>query len=342
MYNRCVDSQTEALTPNGWRKHDELQIGEPIWAYSIENDICKWESLQDIFVNHEYHENLHVLESQNISARFTDGHRWAVVHEKDKTQRYEVSALQERHYVVLSRPPIDLGNRDQQDLFELLGWVITDGTYHKERNSGFVYQALHNPKVTKLRRCLEANEITSEPEHVDQNNVGRWRIPAQNGKQLRRIAPTKEISSIRLDEHSGGNLSSLLDGVIAGDGYTRVQRTMYECREIYTTKEKEASAIQALCTVTGATTNSRLIENSDAFCPTEYAIYLKKTAWAYMRPAIKEPEYYEGTVWCPTVASGFWLARRSGKTYVTGNSHPSGRKINTPEQRQANGASYYR
>lgn len=29
---------------------------------------------------------------------------------------------------------------------------------------------------------------------------------------------------------------------------------------------------------------------------------------------------YSGTIWCPTVPSGFWVARRAGKVHITGNS----------------------
>jgi hypothetical protein len=71
----------------------------------------------------------------------------------------------------------------------------------------------------------------------------------------------------------------------------------------------------------------------------------------------KEIIQYNNIVWCPTVPSSFWLARRHGSTYMTGNSegtpdpnivsglywrsHENGRKIATPDERRA-GSSYYK
>jgi hypothetical protein len=69
---------------------------------------------------------------------------------------------------------------------------------------------------------------------------------------------------------------------------------------------------------------------------------------------------YSGIIWCPTLPSGNWVARRKGKVFITGNSStgdidPSivrgiywrayplgGRQINSKEDRAKRGLGYYR
>lgn len=342
MYNRCVDTLTSALTPQGWRSHDELSEGDLIWSYQIEDDQFVWLPLQEVYVQ-PFEGMLNVLESQNISARTTDGHKWAVVHERAKDERVVAQSgidLTDRHYIILPHGAFE--NWPESPLFELLGWVLTDGTYKPGRTDCVVYQAMHNPKVEALRSCLRANGVNDEPSMVDQNNVGRWRIQSDVGKKLRNIAPTKLISSVNLDRHFTHEYHSLLKGIIAGDGYVRELSSGYVTREIYTTKSAEADALQALATILNYASKVRRIENKAAFCPLEFAINLKNSPYAYVRPAARAQEEYAGEVWCPRVQSGFWVAQRNGTTYVTGNTHPQGRKVNTKEQRRKNGASFFR
>lgn len=65
-------------------------------------------------------------------------------------------------------------------------------------------------------------------------------------------------------------------------------------------------------------------------------------AWVVVKDVEHSPVSYEGTIWCPRVESGFWLARRNGKVFTTGNTHPQGRKVNSPESRKKFGASWYK
>lgn len=342
MYNRCVDTWTTALTPKGWMNFDELQIGDKIWSYDINSDQFRWEVLQDVYIQ-PFAGELYSYESQNISALVSEGHKWAVVHERDKDTKVIAqsgSSLTDRHYIVL--PHGEITHDTVDPLFELLGWVITDGSYKNNRTDCVVYQSLNNPKVVALQACLRANGVNDEVNYIDENNVGRWRIQSEVGKKLREIAPVKLLTSVDLDSYTDLQYASLMRGVISGDGYVRELPSGYSCREVYSTKLTEAKAIQALATRLNVPSKCRYTYNEDAFCVEEYAVNMKNSAYAYVRAANKGLVEYEGEIWCPQVATGFWVASRKGTTYVTGNTHPQGRKVNSAEQRKKNGASYYR
>jgi hypothetical protein len=161
---------------------------------------------------------------------------------------------------------------------------------------------------------------------------------------LRGWLPKKRVAELDLSLPTFGEAKALITGLVGGDGsYFPLDNGEF-ARAIYTTKRSEADAIQALCTTVGITTAVYERFEPKAFCPIEYFIFFKeqKGTWAYVRTALQEPVEYDNVVWCPTVASGFWMAGRNGKVYTTGNSHPQGRKVNTKEDRQKHGASYYK
>lgn len=338
MYNRCVDLSTEALTRTGWKQAETLTLGEDIWTYDPVSDSCYWSPLLEIYID-EYKGPVDVMESYTISSRTTPGHRWIVVTETDRNVRFETRELKPRFYIPLGRDPKFNLDDSEDDLYELLGWVLTDGSYHQE-NGARIYQAIHNPKVAALQLCLEANGVDPIWQTKDKNDVGHWYIPARVGSKLRAIAPVKKLSAVDTSELEIGRKKSLMRGLIYGDGYLRRNE-----RELYSTSKSEIDAAQALATTMGITSSTRVAKNPKAFCPIEYTLRLKEnrgSRWAYVRNAYKGQESFSGSVWCPRVDSGFWVARRNGRVYVTGNTHPKGRKVNSKEQRLRNGASYYR
>ncbi len=92
LYNRCVDVETRALTPTGWVTYKELSKGDLIRAYDIQSNSCDWlPLLEDPFINENYQGSLQVLESKDISARVTEGHKW-VVSEDNGVTRYQVTS----------------------------------------------------------------------------------------------------------------------------------------------------------------------------------------------------------------------------------------------------------
>lgn len=338
VYFRCVDDQTQALSKKGWKFYFELSTDDEIWSYDMESDRYSWKKVLDLFVN-EYVGPLNVLESQNISARTTPGHSWVIKKEwKDYFEK--VTKIEPRDYIPLVRPSVYETAIQEEPLYELLGWVLSDGCYFST-NKMQVTQAVHNKKIPHLLECLEKNNIPTTPFHVDNNNVGKWYIKAEIGKQLKQIAPIKKVASVDLPSLTFSQLYYLHKGIHLGDGYTRNNGVG---AEIATTYEKEADAIQMLCTLLGKTTRlHHVVRKSPNIIPEFWNIYHKtRSVYAYARPAIQDDEHYEGKIWCPSVETGFWLARRNGKVYTTGNTHPQGRKTNSIEARKTGGASFYR
>lgn len=43
--------------------------------------------------------------------------------------------------------------------------------------------------------------------------------------------------------------------------------------------------------------------------------------YTWLKDTPRTVEQYTGVVWCPTLPSGYWVARRAGKVFITGNSN---------------------
>ncbi|HEV2927113.1 MAG TPA: DNA methyltransferase, partial [Propionibacteriaceae bacterium] len=84
-----------------------------------------------------------------------------------------------------------------------------------------------------------------------------------------------------------------------------------------------ADAFQALATRLGYRTS--IGRHSVSGC---WEVYCSPCRWVDLRsgtagdtPATGSAEYH-GTVWCPSVSTGFWVARRGDIPFVTGNTYP--------------------
>lgn len=81
----------------------------------------------------------------------------------------------------------------------------------------------------------------------------------------------------------------------------------------YQHDERRMSAFMAIAVLAGY---SPSLDRSGTTCSLRRA---RPFTWLADTP--RTVEFYEGTVWCPTMPTGYWVARRRGKVFITGNSN---------------------
>jgi hypothetical protein len=72
----CVPLDSEILTKDGWKKHDELVIGQEVMGYNQTTRRCEWTKLNAINVFPE--QKVYWYKSSKFSVRCTRHHRWVV------------------------------------------------------------------------------------------------------------------------------------------------------------------------------------------------------------------------------------------------------------------------
>lgn len=125
----CVDYETEILTVNGWRKHDEIQIGDKIISYSQDSKHFVVDKILDI---HHYAHDFPTItfENEHISAVSTLGHRWPTPDGELYTHEiFERGSATLLGYSRLSAVPISITADDMHESTTVGVWCVTTLTH---------------------------------------------------------------------------------------------------------------------------------------------------------------------------------------------------------------------
>jgi hypothetical protein len=321
----CVDAETEALTRFGWKRHDQLADGDEIAAYNAGQGVITWQPAT--FHRYPFSGDLVAIEKRETSQRLTPNHR--VLHRSARgflRTRSAVEASPSWRLPVAAPFDVD-GAGPGEDRAALLGWYVTEGS--ARRRTVDIYQSESaNPKhCNRIRDLLDALRA-DYTEHRRVRPAGssfsgrdsievRWAIRGELAGWLLGAAPDKRLPASVLG-WSDNECAALLDALIDGDGHTRQSG-----RRQFIQKDRDTiDNVQALCCRLGLrSTISPRLDGS-------LSLTIGERSWLSLRGTngIHEPigrEHYDGTVWCPSVPSTYWLARRNGRPFITGNTFPS-------------------
>jgi hypothetical protein len=166
--------------------------------------------------------------------------------------------------------------------------LVDDDDY--ERIAAYKWHAVRQKRKNKLVSCWYA--VWTGPR------------PAQKSIYMHRVLLGLDDSGPQVDHLNG-------DGHRRADGRTCIVQK----------SKRGIDAMQMLALRLGY--RAHLSRRTDG----QYTLYLTRGAWLTLRGTngthtALPTEHYTGTVWCPSVPTGFWLARRDGKPFITGNTFP--------------------
>lgn len=350
----CVDEETEALTRDGWKQHADLVAGEDILAYDIETDTCRWSPLKAV-MRMPHKGKVFTMESGQISARTTDGHRWPVT-DKSSGKRYTVKnelelpkgggngtkghkRLNSLHSIPVARSVDNLPATSKfSDAFvALMGWIATEGHFCREARKDRVksygtirgIEITQSPKTNPVKvqaiRDFLNDEGIKFGERIDPpSGAVRFKISAANTRKfLPHMTGNKVPTAKFLASLPEQQLHVFIKAMLDGDG-TRPKGTPQAI--FFNTDKMLVDAFQMAVTLSGGACRVRgPFQNGASGTKPIYRVRVSSGRFARSASVVrsaKEPTEYDGTVWCPSVESGFWVARRNGTTYCTGNTLP--------------------
>lgn len=344
----CVDSETEILTTSGWKHYDEICVGDSILSFNMDKQCITQDSISDI---HVYNQDTEVVEfkSPTFHAVSTPGHRWVCQSSRDSHPRFITTDHIERNqwpdYPILRVSDNDLRSTCSwsDDQIRLLGWILTDGSINTSSNwyGLHICQSTNKPKnrgiyedmIDTLNRLgYQYNDQTSDGVyHSIYVNKNDWTYAIFQKYRGNRCLDFEFINS--LNQHQATLLMWTMiecDGTLGEDG----GNITYTC----SSKEK-CDAFQYLAFVAGYASSYYITTPEEANrCACAHKVYdsLSNQAPIIVRSSyytvnvfrIKRAQIYPHhksrkivpMVWCVTTKNGTWVARRSGKVYITGNS----------------------
>ena len=330
----CADTNTEVLSKRGWLKHDQLNVGDTIYTVNVDTGFAEWQEVKEVFAKH-YDGNLVSMESRHISALVTANHRWATTNKQilqtKKNLRLkikETSNLAKHDMIPLCRKSIDSEKQYDEDFAELIGWIVTDGSF-SEYNRVFIYQSQKaNPhKCDKIRELLI--KLRHPFQEEEYNGMIHFKFANNLGRMVKEAIPNKKLTINFIEKLNNDGRRRLFESMVLGDGGVQGGSTKYIC-----TKDKEQAEVYSIL-INRLGMASRIHERfvkgnfikqtnyQSRGCTMYYvdALETKNVRVQYMN--MKEIPY-SGVVWCPRTDNQTFFARRDGKCYFTGNTMARG------------------
>lgn len=307
----CLTGDHEILTRNGWIRLDEW-TGGTIACYNAQSSqisFKKSESVSFDFEGYLYH-----ISDKRIDQISTGEHKMLVKKRYDKN--WEVCTIADTQSSRISIPIT--GTRQYQTCLEsiqLRVLIMTQADGHFT-NEGIL--RFHFSKQRKIERCKTLLRRAEIP-FVEKKNKSATTIsiPVRSLPIWLRTFRDKIFGSWLLDE----NPDIIFDELPHWDGYYSSKNTI----QYTTTIKQNADIIQALAHLSGrAALISPKHENIENW-KTAYIVNIwltPKNSHEIKNKAMLVE--YKGKIFCASTPTGFFIVRRNGKVWVTGN---SGRNI---------------
>ncbi|MFB8442717.1 DNA cytosine methyltransferase [Streptomyces niveus] len=342
----CVDEQTEILTAVGWKRYDDLTVGDVALTIRPDGSAAEWQPVEAVNVFPAERRKMQLIDGRGVSALTTDNHRW-LSNYRAKTPdgrgyRWRVVRSDELtcdDRIPMSAPVANLPTEATvpDALVELVAWYWTEGTDRSSGRVHIVQDDTVNPQ--HVNAICSALETLFGPEREKRKRPdgplwaeNRWGTQTTFGLNreasagLREAAPGKVPSVGWLATLTQRQLDLFIQRSLDADGHERVRSSGRLERVLVQGDLERASAFQAACLIAGHAASMKRYKSTYRHGNTVRAV----ESWAVtvgMREFVKplrqkrvEWVEHDGIVWCPTTPNGTWLARRNGTSYFTGNS----------------------
>lgn len=345
----CLDEETEALTQRGWVKGFDLTPEDILMTKNAESGGLEWQGMTDLKLWPEYEGELVEFKSRSFSAVSTPDHRWLVYNKgTGKNECRLTDQLSDWGDHRIHRTGDFKGTQKaihDHDFVELVGWFLTDGGFYGG-NEEPKYNVEHwrgvqicqsqraNPgKVVMIDNLLKRYGFKGNRALNKSNECIYWRMTKAESIPFYEMFPDKTLTVSFLNELTRPQLELLRDTMLLGDGCSPTedrddwqfccsdkeragmfQLLLTMCGQASTLHERDMSQYQPQSTKMGNTPKMGLVY---------YVSVLKRDKVQVVKDQKRRFQAKQG-VWCPMVPNTYFVARREGHVYVTGNTRVQG------------------
>jgi DNA (cytosine-5)-methyltransferase 1 len=336
----CADTETEILTARGWRRYDQVAVGDLVASLSTDDGVARWVPVQKMNIFDLTDEKMLKVEGKALSALVTVGHRWPVQQRvatpSGRRLDWQIRTsdqLTVDSSVVRSAPFAYPENRSHDDaLVELVGWAWTEGSYRANGGIHLSQSPSVNPgKCERIEQALTAlygspmgrtGRRAGQPAWnvADYEGTRYWRLNVAAAAPIVAAAPDHVLDPAWLLTLTADQLDLLVEASMLADGTTRVRNGARDS-SLSQNRQDRAEGFQFAAILAGRATSIHRweMQHKGAAYPMWRVSLLERVTAKPLRQAVAEWTTYSGIVWCPTVEHGTWLCRRNGLVHWTGN-----------------------
>lgn len=306
FFHGCVAEDHEALTPQGWKRVDQIQDGEAILVCTPDGETAFFEPIQNWFRGPCHSTMIHFI-GEAVDLLCTHDHKMSYTTDEGPTRQCLASALP-----LSARVPKAVqysgGTRELESPC-LLAAFMADGSLY---SAGHVTFHLRKPhKIARLHKYLKA----AGKQYSFSEKTGVFYLPKSETAEFREFG--KSLDERCLTWTKASALAFLLEQA-AWDGHIAETSVWMSG-----TREKHAQWAHTLTHLHGMGSQLRFQDRAG-----------RKRLWCWSRNNRLKWRVSSCTktsipghgrqVYCPMTTTGFWLTRRNGKITVQGNTNYGG------------------
>ena len=332
----CVDTETEILTTSGWKRYNQVSVGDSILSYSMNLNCITRDKVQAVHIYPGEHE-VFEFKSNAFSAVSTPNHRW-VCQAGNKGAKF-VTTEHIMNIKWVDPPILRMSDNNipessySDDFIKLIGWIATDGTISSKHYCVRLYQdtkrakgaGVYQDMISVLHRL--GIKYTDNVRNNTYHDIYLYKCDVT--LDVLNLLENRTLKYEFVSSLSERQANILISAMIQGDGWTSGSQTCYTCNSA-----EKADIFQYLCVIGGHVSHMYKIDptessihygnvsNPSGYINTKnpyYLVYINKRKRAHIYPDHKSASVVD-TVWCVTTGNGTWIARRNGSVYITGNS----------------------
>jgi hypothetical protein len=326
----CVLEDTKCLTKQGFKKYNEILIGEEIYTLNPKTLKAEWKPIKNIYIYENHNDEMIEINGRNISACVTPNHKWfiKIPSKKDIYKFKETKDFKKVYKIPLRAEPQEVVKKEvySNDFVELIGWVITEGCYNAARQISISQSLKSNREKAERIKALIKKLSGERNYYYSKKGCITVRFSGDLAKKVRQLFPDKKLNYKFVNSLTLKQLKILKNTLIAGDGRKREKNESF-----YTTEVIHKDIFEYLCILIGLNCKIhkylRSIKNSkhkDYYCcfvkkskfVSPFSISRKKNN---TQCEIKKINH-KGIIWCPNTENQTFFAKRNDKIYITGNS----------------------
>ena len=341
----CVPMRGEILTRRGFRRADDLELGEAVAAYDLQKDVLEWVPLEDISYFRD--QPTMILRHSGFRAECTPEHSWVESmrrrqhiksHRTPSRRLRPVTELGAGQLLLAAEEPLGGSCPLTEREAAIWGWILTDGTWRSTwRPEAGPYVRMHidqsKPQyVAELRKLLgdEATEKRYAPLERTFPGGKTYQLRSTHRFSLstvlcHQLLDKSSVESVQdwpriISYLSVSARSAMLDAMLKGDGTRHEQSWVFG-----NTDSAVFESFQILTLLSGQGLGKLRQEQRNGYRPM-FTQTIRRCRFVDL-PRLQHEQGEQQDVWCPTTRHGTWVMRLDGQPMITGNTRAKNRAI---------------
>lgn len=317
----CLSDDTECLTKEGWVLHTELDEDTEVMQWDSATGTLSWTTPTKVH-RYPYEGELVNLRNRHMDQLLTPNHRvYAKIRKHSREPSPDEYTVVEAgdlrahwHVSVPMAGRLEEGQGPGPEKAYLIGWWLTDAWVHGDGKVCMFSQS----KPDTLRKLTAAlapylpSEYVKEGKKDTHNDEHTFYVPGDLSDYLLSNHPERELGWWCLGWDYESRLA-LYRGLMDGDGSLPSKQ---HAHTFWSQNQERRDVFVALCVSLGMRAYGDDGAKGCVYVNTKTSTSQLQHKHRKAAPSVP----YKGIVWCLTVPTGAFVARRGEKPFITGNS----------------------